>query len=198
MTDLRQIDPQPEARSTDVRSFVRREWPYVAILALALFGVAYTTVAGQPIMIYWLLLAPFIGIVCVVTRWHDHKDRETRIRLIWTHVLHWGAVVAAMNLMFVADVGQMMNADARALASLTLLALGTFTAGVHIRSWRICLVGGILGVGVPAIAWLEQSALMLLLVTAVLIGVSVPLWWSDSKDDKSDKKKDAVPTSTTV
>jgi len=72
---------------------------------LALFGVAYTTVAGQPIMIYWLLLAPFIGIVCVVTRWHDHKDRETRIRLIWTHVLHWGAVVAAMNLMFTTQTG---------------------------------------------------------------------------------------------
>jgi hypothetical protein len=197
VTDQQQNSPAPEASIADVRSFAKREWPYLAILVLALLGVAYTTVAGQPIMIYWLLLAPFIGIVCVVTRWHDVQGREAQSRLIWTHALHWGAVLAAMNLIFVADVGQMMNADARALASLTLLALGTFTAGVHIRSWRICLVGVILGAGVPAIAWLEQSALMLVLGAAVLIGVTAPLWWPDSKDDKSDKK-DAGPTSTTA
>src|SRR5262249_35610343 len=31
----------------------------------------------------------------------------------------------------------------------------TFTAGIHIGSWRICLVGLIMGAGVPGIAWLE-------------------------------------------
>ena len=30
-----------------------------------------------------------------------------------TQVLHWGAVLAAMNLLYVADVGQMMSSDAR-------------------------------------------------------------------------------------
>ena len=90
----------------------------------------------------------------------------------------------AMNLVFVADVGQMMNADARALSILTLLALGTFTAGVHVGAWRICLVGIILGLGVPAIAWLEQTALLLVLVVVVLIGMTAPLWWRDTKNIK--------------
>ena len=63
-----------------------------------------------------------------------------------------------MHLMFVADVGRMMNADASALAALTILALGTFTAGVHIMAWRICLIGGLLALGVPAIAWPLWSA----------------------------------------
>jgi hypothetical protein len=71
----------------------------------------------------------------------------------------------------------MMNADASALAVLTLLALGTFTAGVHIEAWRICLVGAILGVGVPGIAWLEQSALFLLLVALVLVAIIAPFLW---------------------
>ena len=79
------------------------------------------------------------------------------MRLVWTQVQHWGAVLLAMHLMFVADVSRMMNTDASALAALTLLALETFTAGVHIGAWRICLVGVILGLGVPAIAWLEQA-----------------------------------------
>src|SRR5262249_59165528 len=75
---------------------------------------------------------------CVVTRWRDAVNREQRLHLIWTQALHWGAVLVAMHLMFVADVSRMMNADASALATLTVLALGTFTAGVHIAALRIC------------------------------------------------------------
>jgi hypothetical protein len=72
--------------------------------------------------------------------------------------------------------------DPAALAALTLLALGAFTAGVHIGAWRICLVGIILGVGVPAIAWLEQSALFLLLAVAVLAGGIAPFFWHGSRE----------------
>jgi hypothetical protein len=79
--------------------------------------------------------------------------------------------------MFIVDVSRMMNADASALAALTVLALGTFTAGVHIAAWRICLVGAVLALGVPAIAWLEQSALLLLLVAVVVLAAIAPFFW---------------------
>ena len=184
MTDPQSDKPTPDASRVNPRAFLMREWPYLAILVLSLFGVAYTSVAQRPVTTYWLALAPLIGIICVVTRWQNTQSREMHLRLIWTQVLHWGAVLMAMNLVFVADVGQMMNADARALSILTLLALGTFTAGVHVDAWRICLVGIILGLGVPAIAWLEQTALLLVLVVAVLIGITAPLWWRDTKNIK--------------
>jgi hypothetical protein len=109
-------------------------------------------------------------------------DRDQRLRLVWTQALHWGAVLTAMNLLYVADVGQMMSTDSRALYVLTLLAFGTFTAGVHIGAWRICLVGVILAIGVPAIAWLEQSALLLLLAGVVVVGIGATLWWRYTKD----------------
>jgi len=179
MTDLHPKALAPIASFAGLRSFLVGEWPYFAILVLALFGVAYTSVARQPILIYWLALAPFIGIICVVTRWHEGQGREARMRLIWTNGLHWGAVLAAMYLMSVVDLGQMMTPDARALASLILLALGTFTAGVHIAAWRICLVGIVLGASVPAIAWLAQSALLLVVAAFVLIGITAPFWWPD-------------------
>jgi hypothetical protein len=76
-----------------------------------------------------------------------------------------------MYLVFVADVKQMMNSDASALVVLTLLALGTFTAGVHVAAWRICLVGVVLALAVPAISWLEQATLLLLLV-AIAVGAA--------------------------
>jgi hypothetical protein len=164
-----------------VRGFLMREWPYLVILVLALFGEAYTSVAQRPMTTYWLVLAPFIGLVCVITRWKDFPARDQQMRLIWTQFLHWAAVLAAMGLIFVGDVDQMMNADARALSTLTILSLGTFLAGVHVGSWRICLVGIVLAIGVPAIAWLEQSALMIMLVVAIVIGIAAPFWWRDRK-----------------
>jgi hypothetical protein len=184
MTDPQPDNPAPHPWRFNPRAFLAREWPYLLVLVLALFGVAYTSFSRKPITTYWIVLAPFIGVICVVTRWRDAEDREQRLRLIWTQVSHWGAVLVAMHLMYVADVSRMMNADASALAALTVLALGTFTAGVHIAAWRICLVGIVLGLGVPAIAWLEQSALLLLLVAVVLVAVIAPLFWRDKWSSK--------------
>ena len=184
MADLQPDKPAPGAWRFNPRLFLVKEWPYLLVLILALFGVAYTSFAKTPLTTYWIILAPFIGVICVVTRWRDAESREKRLRLIWTQALHWVAVLVAMELMFVADVSRMMNADARALAALTVLALGTFTAGVHIASWRICLVGIVLAIGVPAIAWLEQSALLLLLVAVVLVAVTAPFFWHSSRERK--------------
>jgi hypothetical protein len=179
-------NPQPDnppaaSVSLSPRSLLRREWPYLLVLVLALFGIAFTSFFRSPITPYWIILAPLIGAICIFTRWRDVHGRDERIRLIWTQALHWTAVLVAMRLIFVADVATMMNADASALAVLTLLALGTFTAGVHIEAWRICLVGLILGVGVPGIAWLEQSALFLLLVVLVLIAIVTPFFWRERR-----------------
>jgi hypothetical protein len=179
MTDPQSDNPAPDASRFSLRAFLAREWPYLLVLILALFGVAYTSFSRSPMTTYWIALAPFIGVICVISRWRDATDKEQRLRLVWTQALHWGAVLLAMRLMFVADVGRMMNADASALAALTLLALGTFTAGVHIAAWRICLVGIVLGVGVPAIAWLEQSALLILLAVIVLAALIAPFFWRD-------------------
>ena len=153
------------------------------VLVFALFGVAYTSLSRSPMAIYWIVLAPVIGVICVVSRWREISGKDDRLRLLWTQALHWAAVLLAMHLMFVADVARMMNADASGLAALTLLALGTFTAGVHIGSWRIGLVGLILGIGVPGIAWLEQSALFILLVVLVVVAIVAPLVWRSRQDD---------------
>lgn len=177
MVDPHPDNPAPDAWRFNTRAFLVREWPYLLVLILAIFGVAYTSFSKTPITTYWIVLAPFIGLICVITRWRDAENREQRLRLIWTQALHWAAVLVAMHLMFVADVSRMMNADASALAALTVLALGTFTAGVHIASWRICVVGIVLALGVPAIAWLEQSTLLLLLIAVVVVAVIAPFFW---------------------
>jgi hypothetical protein len=82
-----------------------------------------------------------------------------------------------MNMVFLANVQKSFNATSNGLVVFTLLALGTFTAGVHILSWQVCLLGVIMAFGIPAMAWVENSALLLLLVTAIIIGFAIVIWW---------------------
>lgn len=110
MTDVPPIEDRPEAWPKPLLGFLKREWPYLVILVLALFGVAYTSITRTPMTVYWFVLGPFIGLVCVVTRWPATRDRDERMHLVWTQALHWAAVLGAMNLLYIADVGQTISA----------------------------------------------------------------------------------------
>jgi hypothetical protein len=57
-----------------------------------------------------------------------------------------------------------------------LLALGTFTAGIQVLSWQVCLLGVIMALGIPAIAWIENSALLVVLIAGAVIGIVVVTW----------------------
>jgi hypothetical protein len=162
---------QPQA------SFWIRELPFTLVLLLTLGGVAYTSFSKQPILIYWEILAPIIGLVCVWYGWPHETERIGRLRLIVTQVLHWAAFLLVMNMVFLANVQKIFNASSTGLAIFTLLALGTFTSGVHILSWQVCLLGLIMAFGIPAIAWIENSTLLLLLIAAVVVGVGIVIWY---------------------
>ena len=157
--------------------FWLRELPYAAILILTIFGIAYTSYSKRPIIGYWEFLAPIICLACVASGWAQAGDRAARLRLIATQALHWLAFVAAMNLVLLASVQQVMDANATGLAILMLLALGAFTAGVHIFAWQICLVGAVMALGVPAIAWMEESAVFLGLGTLALLAIGALAFW---------------------
>jgi hypothetical protein len=164
------------SQSSPKASFWLRELPYTAVFVLAIFGIAYNSYSKQSIVGYWEFLALVICVVCIGSGWPHAHDKKARLRLVWTQALHWLAFLVAMNVMLLPSVQRMMNADATSLAILTLLALGTFTAGVHILSWQICLVGVVMAVGVPASAWLERSALLLSVGALALLGIGLASW----------------------
>jgi hypothetical protein len=159
-----------------VARFWLKELPYIAVLALTILGVAYTSVSQQPLIGYWVFLAVAIGLVCVTTGWLHIHDPNARFRMVWTQALHWLAFLIAMSIVLMPDVQRMLNAPVTGLALLMLLALGTFVAGVHV-SWHICVLGIIMALCVPGIAWLEESALLLALGVVALIGIGMTFWW---------------------
>ena len=156
--------------------FWPRKLPYIAVLALTLLGAAYTGVLHQPLIGYWEFLAVATGLVCVTKGWLHTQDSKARFRMVWTQALHWLAFLVAMNIVLSPDVQRMLPAPATGLALLMLLALGTFVAGVHV-SWHICVLGIIMALCVPGIAWLEESALLLVLGVVALIGIGMTFWW---------------------
>lgn len=158
-------------------TFWIRELPFSLVLILTLIGVAYMTLSKQPITGYWELLTPLIALVCIGSGWREAADKAARIRLIATQLLHWLAFLVVMNMMLLASVQRVFSASATGLAIFTLLSLGTFTAGVHVLSWQVCLLGLVMALGIPAIAWIENSALIVVLVVGVIVGIGVVIWW---------------------
>ena len=158
-------------------NFWIRELPFTLVLILTIGGVAYVSFSKQPIFIYWDILAPIIGLVCVWYGWPHAHDRTERLRLVVTQLLHWIAFLLVMNTVFLASVQKVLNAPSTGLAIFTLLALGTFTAGLHILSWQVCLLGLIMALSIPAIAWIENSAFLLLILVALVLGIAAAIWW---------------------
>jgi hypothetical protein len=171
------VSPHAPYRHLFHVSFWIRELPFALVLILTTIGVAYMSFSKNPITGYWEILTPLIALVCVGAGWENADDNSKRLRLIATQALHWIAFIVVMNMLLLASVQRNFNAGATSLAMFTLLALGTFTAGVHVLSWQVCLLGLIMALGIPAIAWIENSALLVVLVVGVVAGIVVVLWW---------------------
>ncbi len=170
-------EPRTPVRNGPHVSFWLRELPFSLVLVLTLLGVAYSSFLKRPIMGYWEFLAPVIGVVCVGAGWPGATEKSARLQLILTQVLHWAAFLLVMSMTLLPSVQSVLSASATGLAVLMLLALGTFTAGVHVLSWQIGLLGIIMALCVPAAAWIEASALIIVLIMAAALGIGAVLWW---------------------
>ena len=139
--------------------------------------MAATTVTGQPKRIYWSIFTPVAAVVCVLEGWRVAKSAADYTSVLFTQVFQWLAVGAAMYLLMLTSVRAMMNDDSVGLALLTVLALSVFTAGVHLRAWRLLVSGAFLAGAVMAISFIEAYAIVLMAgVFAVLCVLGILGW----------------------
>jgi hypothetical protein len=164
-------------RATHRLSFWIQELPFALVLILTTLGVAYTSLTKQPLVGYWELLAPLLALVCIGSGWPSATDKTARLILIGSQALHWLAFIVVMNVLLLPSVQRNFTANATALAVFTLLALGTFTAGLQVYSWQVCSLGLVMALAVPAIAWIENSALIVAVIFVMMLAVAVVVWW---------------------
>jgi hypothetical protein len=159
------------------------EWPivkqwflddilFIAMLLLALAGVIFRLPVS-----YWIILTPVFGLISIAEGWSHFSTRNERLDLAYRVAAIWGALLLAIYLLYNSGVQGVMNANATSLAMITLLALGTFVAGVQARVWQICAVGGFLFLAVPGVGWLDQSPLLLAAATCLIIALGGVVWW---------------------
>jgi hypothetical protein len=153
-----------------------RQLPYGLMLVLTLGGIAYWSFTSQPISGFWMFLAVLNAVICILTGWPQAADRAARLRLVWTQVLHWLAVLAGMNILLLPNVTEMANTDATGQGILVALAVGTLLAAIHVPAWQYGVIGAVMLISVPAIAWLEASALILVFGGLVLGGIGAFAW----------------------
>jgi hypothetical protein len=162
----------PIARRPVALRWLLHDIPYIAMLLPVLVGV----VLRLPV-IYWVILTPIFGIISIAEGRTHFVTRTERLGLVFRVTLDWCALLLAIFLLYNSGVQGVMNANATSLGMMTLLALGTFVAGVQARVWQICVVGGVLFLAVPALGWLDQSPLLLAAGTCVIIALGGVAWW---------------------
>jgi hypothetical protein len=191
-TNARQSEGTPPSADLPRANLSWQRLPFVVALLLAIAGVAYTNISHQPLVGYWEFLALAIAVVCVVTKWPELDGKQAQFRLMWTQALHWVAVLVTMNIMLVSGVQQLLPTPATSLVLLTLLALGTFLAGLSLLSPQICFLGIAMGAVVPALSWLKQSVIFLLLATVFVVGIGMTFWLGYGRVAAPDNSRDQV------
>jgi hypothetical protein len=93
--------------------------------------------------------------------------------------------------MLVSGVQQLLPTPAASLVLLTLLALGTFLAGLSLLSLQICFLGIAMGAAVPALSWLKQSVVFFLLAAVFVVGIGMTFWLGYGRS-APDTSKDQV------
>jgi hypothetical protein len=145
---------------------------FIAMLVLALAGVVFRLPVS-----YWVILMPVFGAITIGEGWRHFGDRAEKLGLLYRVTLNWCAMLLAIYLLSNDGVRGVLNVNALSLAMMTLLALGTFVAGVQARVWQICAVGCVLFAAVPALGWLDQSPLLFTVATAVIVALGGLAWW---------------------
>lgn len=159
-----------------VLRWLKYDIPYIAMLCLALSGVVF-----RFSVFYWLVMIPIFAILSITSGWRHFDTRNERVGLVYRQTLDWCALFLAIFILFNSGIQGVLNANATSLAMMTLLALGTFVAGVQARVWQISVVGGVLFLAVPGLGWLDQSPVLLAAAGVFIVGLSVLAGWASHK-----------------
>jgi hypothetical protein len=146
--------------------------PFIAMLLLALTGLGFRLQIG-----YWVALMPVFAVISIAEGWRHFVTQKEKLGLIGRVTAVWCALLLSIYISFSDGVVGVLNANATSLAMLTLLALGTFVAGLQAHAWRICAVGGVLFVAAPGVGWLDQSPMLLVAIAGLIIALGGLAWW---------------------
>lgn len=162
--------PQTSSRS------ISDEMVLAFLMALSLIGIFITDFSTSDSTWYWLLMVPVFGATCLFTEWSRARAAGLSwSRLLWTQLLHWGALLVAMYMVFelLGRVGGAGRVNI-GVVLVVMLAMTTFQAGIYI-GWRYCVAGVVLLLEAVIAAYFQAYLWLVLLLAAIAVVGSL-LW----------------------
>ena len=145
----------------------------LVLLALCLLGMAITNFSPARSYRYWLTMTAVFWIGGMIIVWS--KKPEHRIRtVLLVQTIHWFATAIAVIGVFVLLNTGRLTYETTGLVLLLVLGLAVFLDGYRI-SWRLSLLGIMLGVSSILAALIEQY-IWIVMFGAVLIVLIIVLW----------------------
>ena len=151
---------------------------FFIIYLLALIGVAYTVYDASKSAWYWELLIPVYCLFCIVIQWPQvGVTLKDRAKTALQQVLHWGAFLGAMQIIFMPEVKILLNDQSTSFVLIMMLILSTFLAGIYLN-WRLCVVAVLLALSEIVLIYFQESAMYVLLLGIAAAAIyGLWLWW---------------------
>ena len=147
----------------------------IVLIGLSTIGIGITDYSPAKSYKYWAAMVPIFCGACLILEWSRVRGKGLKwTTILRTQLLHWAGLLVAVRLVFeMLHKGRLDNENT-GLVILLLLALSVFMACIHL-GWRLCLVGGFLGVALVAATYLETYVWVLVIIGLVVLAIAL-LW----------------------
>jgi hypothetical protein len=172
---MTQADSTAPAKKATLSSLLLREWPFVLLYVLALACMGYTNADAGRSSYYWQLLIPVTGLVAIFVGW-GMVSPNMRMEMILKQVLHWGAVLLVIRLLFLQVLDAFLSDQAHGFVVVYVFGLAAVLDGIH-WNWKMAVFGAFLIFSAIVMAFFQDAALAIS-VTAALVAVAVTFLWS--------------------
>jgi hypothetical protein len=157
------VDDAPDAP----RDHRARDVAIIALVTLAIGGIAVMDFTEAYGFWYWLAMIPLYAAVGIFLAWRAHRHEHShRPLLVRRQLFHWGVAALGILVTFLMLDAGTVDRSGAGLVALLVLALATTMAGVHFE-WRLAVLGLIL-VATLAAAIIAEHFFWILLPLAVI------------------------------
>jgi dipeptide/tripeptide permease len=165
--------PEPTKPSWARALFV--SLPYLVLYIASIVFIAMTDSDPATSSDYWKFFMPLVVLVSVVGGWHSSgvtgKDKAIYIA---RQIIAWGAVLLIINLLFLGDTANFLNAEAKGFVVAYILGLAALITGIYI-DWKMALYGLALIASAVGIAFLDDNAMMISIGGIALAGIVITI-----------------------
>ena len=169
-------DTDPAAQKFDWLHFLIVNVPYVVLYAISIWLVGLTNSDEARAAEYWQLFIPLVGLVSTLGGWrYAGLGGVPKALYLFKQVLHWGALLIVINLLFMDSMLQFLNAEDHGFVVIYLLGLAAILSGIYL-DWKMAVFGAFLVASAIGLGYIEDNLMMMLTISSVaLAGVVVTL-----------------------